>query len=106
MSQNDTNGAEATAAAPSSSAASPSSAPEDRATTFQAVKGEPEHYSGEGLLVSAYAALWVIVFVWIALVWKKQTGLSSRLADLERVIDESARGKGKAAARAGEGAKA
>ena len=37
------------------------STPDDRATSFQAVKGEPEHYSGETLLVSAYAVLWVIV---------------------------------------------
>jgi hypothetical protein len=72
-------------------AAAGSGTPDDRATTFQAVKGEPEHYSGEGLLVTAYAALWVIVLVWVALAWRKQAALASRLDDLERVIDEAAR---------------
>jgi len=65
--------------------------PDDRATTFQAVKGEPEHYSGETLLVTAYAALWVIILVWVALVWRKQAALTLRLDDLERVIDDAAK---------------
>jgi CcmD family protein len=72
-----------------------SSTPDDRATTFQAVKGEPEHYSGETLLVSAYAALWVIILVWVALVWRKQASLGSRLDDLERVLGEAARKQSK-----------
>jgi uncharacterized protein HemX len=67
------------------------SSPNDRATTFQAVKGEPEHYSGEALLVSAYAVLWVIILAWVALVWRKQAALTTRLDDLERVIDEAAK---------------
>ena len=79
------------AEAPSTAAASPSTTPDDRATTFQAVKGEPEHYSGETLLVSAYAVLWVIVLAWVALAWRRQAGLSTRLDDLERVLDEAAR---------------
>jgi hypothetical protein len=77
------------------SAAGPASSgptsPDDRATTFQAVKGEPEHYHGETLLVTAYAALWVIILAWVALVWRKQAALTTRLDDLERVIDEAAR---------------
>ncbi len=68
-----------------------SSTPDDRATSFQAVKGEPEHYSGETLLVSAYAVLWVIILVWVALVWRKQAALTVRLDDLERVIDDAAK---------------
>lgn len=67
-----------------------SSAPSDRATSFQAVQGGEEHYSGEVLLVSAYAILWAIVIAWVALVWRKQRLLSARLTDLERVIDEAA----------------
>jgi hypothetical protein len=83
---------EAQAAAPESPApaGSGTGTPDDRATTFQAVKGEPEHYSGEGLLVTAYSALWVIVLAWVALAWRKQAALASRLDDLERVIDEAA----------------
>jgi CcmD family protein len=87
MSQADTT--DTPSAAPSSSGT-----PDDRATTFQAVKGEPEHYHGETLLVTAYAALWVIILVWVALVWRKQASLTTRLDDLERVIDETARKRG------------
>ena len=65
------------------SAAAPTS-PDDRATTFQAVEGEPEQYSGETLLVEAYAAIWVILIVWVVLVWRKQAGLGARLEELER----------------------
>lgn len=76
-------------------ASSGPSTPDDRATTFQAVKGEPEHYSGEALLVSAYAALWVIILVWVAMVWRKQASLGTRLDDLERVLGEAARKQSK-----------
>lgn len=63
---------------------------DDRATSFQPVTGEPEHYRGETLLVSAYALVWVIVLAWVALVWRKQSALFARLGDLERVLDEAA----------------
>jgi CcmD family protein len=70
---------------------STSALPGDRATTFQAVQGPgQEHYSGEVLLVSAYAIVWVIVLFWVALVWRKQSALNSRLDDLERVLDKAA----------------
>jgi CcmD family protein len=64
-------------------------APSDRATTFQAVQGEPEHYSGEKLLVGAYAIVWVVILAWVALVWRKQSALTTRLDDLERVLAEA-----------------
>jgi hypothetical protein len=77
--------------APAEHAAPAGDAPDDRATTFQPVTGaQPEHYSGEVLLVSAYAILWVILIAWIALVWRKQSALGARLADLEREIDKAA----------------
>jgi hypothetical protein len=63
---------------------------DDRSTTFQAVQGEPEHYSGELLLVSAYAILWTILLAWVALVWRKQSALDVRLGDLEREIERAA----------------
>jgi len=69
----------------------PGAPSESRATSFQAVQGEPEHYSGENLLVTAYAAIWAIIFVWVALVWRKQAALGARLTDLERAISEAAR---------------
>ncbi len=66
-------------------------APSDRATEFQAVQGNAgEQYSGGALLVSAYAILWIILFAWLALVWRKQRALDGRLADLERVLDKAA----------------
>ena len=65
--------------------------PNDRSTTFQAVEGNAkEQYSGGALLVSAYAALWVVLFAWVAIVWRKQSALNARLDDLERVIDKAA----------------
>ena len=65
--------------------------PSDRATTFQAVQGpQPEHYSGEVLLVTAYAILWTILLAWVASQWRRQSALNARLADLERVIDRAA----------------
>ena len=63
--------------------------PDERSTSFQAVQGEAEHYSGETLLVSAYAIIWVIVFGWVAFVWRKQNALDTRLDDLEREIDKA-----------------
>ena len=65
--------------------AAPRSA-DDRATTFQAVQGGGEHYSGAVLLVSAYAALWTILLLWVTFIWRKQRELRSRLDGLERVI--------------------
>jgi hypothetical protein len=71
-----------------------SATPSDRATTFQPMQGpQAEHYSGEVLLVSAYAILWVILISWIALVWRKEGMLGARLADLEREIDKAAAAK-------------
>ncbi|HEY1693446.1 MAG TPA: CcmD family protein [Polyangiaceae bacterium] len=64
--------------------------PNDRSETFQAVEGNAkEQYSGGALLVTAYAALWVVIFVWIAIVWRKQAALDARLTDLEKVIDQA-----------------
>ena len=70
---------------------SPSGTPDDRSTTFQAVEGNAkEQYSGGALLVTAYAALWVVLFAWVAIVWRKQSALNARLEDLERVLDKAA----------------
>jgi hypothetical protein len=76
--------------------------PNERSTTFQAVPAnQAEHYSGAVLLVSAYAILWVVLFVWIALVWRKQSALGARLDDLERVLDKAAAAAEKSAPVAG-----
>lgn len=66
-----------------------SSSPDDRATSFDAVQGAPipEAHSGEKLLVTAYAFIWVIVMVFVQLTWLRQRGLSRRLEALERALD-------------------
>lgn len=64
---------------------------DDRATTFQAVSGsEAQHYSGEVLLVGAYALVWTLLLAWVGFVWRRQRDLDERLADLERVLDRTA----------------
>jgi CcmD family protein len=63
--------------------------PDSRSTSFQPVTGEPEHYSGEALLVSAYALIWVILLSWVALLWRKQSVLDARLDDLEHEIEKA-----------------
>ncbi len=63
--------------------------PNERATAFQPVTGAQEHYSGEALLVSAYAILWVVLIAWVALGWRKQNALDARLDDLEREIERA-----------------
>lgn len=81
--------------------ATPSSTPDNRSTSFQAVEGNAkEQYSGGALLVTAYAALWVVLFAWVAIVWRKQGALNVRLVDLERVIDKAAEKAAEAGARA------
>lgn len=64
--------------------------PDDRATGFTAVDPNAEHYSGNALVVYAYAAIWVVLMGWIYLLWRKQAGLGERLTDLERTLDRAA----------------
>jgi CcmD family protein len=74
------------------------STPDDRSTSFQAVPAnQAEQYSGSTLLVAAYAALWIVLFAWVAVVWRKQAALHERLGDLEKVIDKAAADKDKRA---------
>ncbi len=87
--------AQPSGAAAETQAGQPAQTPDGRATTFQPVQGPTEHYSGEALLVGAYAILWAILLAWIGLVWRRQSALSARLADLEREIDKAASGADK-----------
>jgi len=88
---------------PPSPSPSSTGTPDDRSTTFQAVQGNAkEQYSGGTLLVTAYAALWLVLFAWVAFVWRKQAALNLRLMDLERVLDEAAAEADEAAAKADE----
>lgn len=62
------------------------SAPDDRATEFKAVEGQGEHYSGYALMVEAYAAIWLILMLWLVLIWRKTAGLTARVDGLEQAI--------------------
>lgn len=64
---------------------------DDRATEFKAVDGTGEQYDGNTLLVEAYAAIWLIMMVWFAFIWRKQANLSARVDGLEAAIARAER---------------
>jgi len=66
-------------------------APDDRATEFKAVEGTGEHYNGYTLMVEAYAAIWLILMVWLAFLWRKQAALSLRIDGLEGALSRAER---------------
>lgn len=65
-------------------------APSDRAATFQAVEGGGEHTPGGPLLVTAYALIWVLLFGWLVAIWRKQNAISTRIAELDKILDGKA----------------
>lgn len=82
-------------------AATPSAAPtgetsDARSTAFKAVQGGNELQSGEKLLVEAYAAIWIVVFVMVLLSWRRQRSIDGRVDALEAALR-------KARARSGDG---
>lgn len=62
---------------------------EERSTAFKAVEGGNEMQSGEALLVEAYAAIWVIVFLFILLGWRRQKELDARIATLDAALGKA-----------------
>ena len=80
--------------------AAPQSAPDDRATEFTALDPNAERFSGPTLVVEAYAAIWLILMIWIFMLWRKQASLAERLDDLERTIDRAAESAEKKASKA------
>ena len=70
----------------------PAADPSQRSTEFHAVDGGAEVMSGETLLVEAYAALWVILFGFIFVSWRRQSRIDARVSELERLV---AQGQGK-----------
>jgi len=66
--------------------------PAQRGTEFRAVEGGAEVMSGETLLVEAYAALWIILFAFIFVSWRRQSRIDARVGELERLV---AQGQGK-----------
>jgi len=57
-----------------------------RQTEFRAVEGGSETMSGETLLVEAYAAVWIILFGFVVVSWRRQSRIDARVAELERAV--------------------
>ena len=60
--------------------------PGQRSTEFRAVEGGTETMSGGTLLVEAYAALWIILFGFLLISWRRQVRIDARVAELERAL--------------------
>ena len=56
------------------------------ADEFVPVQGGGETTSAEGLLVTAYAIMWLLALVFVLLTWKKQNRLDRRLGALESAL--------------------
>lgn len=69
-----------------STAASAPSTPEERATSFQPVEGGNDLQSGERLLVEAYSAIWLLLFGFLWLSWRRQRRIDQRIEALERAL--------------------
>jgi CcmD family protein len=65
---------------------SPTGDPGQRTTEFRAVEGGAETTSGATLLVEAYAALWIILFGFVVVSWRRQSRIDARVAELERSL--------------------
>lgn len=57
-----------------------------RSTTFRAVEGGNEMQSGEKLLVEAYAAMWLLIFLMLIFAWRRQKKTDERIAFLEQAV--------------------
>jgi len=68
------------------SAAQPAAAPTARSMEFQPVQGGQETTSAEALLVAAYLVMWVLVFGFLAMGWRRQGRLEGRVTELERTL--------------------
>jgi hypothetical protein len=77
--------AESAAPAPSASNATP----DDRATSFQAVKGGGEQVPGGNLLIGAYAVIWVIMLLVVVRVFRRQSATTEQIAALEKAIEQA-----------------
>lgn len=67
---------------------------EGRATEFAPVEGGGDTTSAEALLVTAYAAMWLVVFLFVWLTSRRQRVLDARLVDVERALRQAEEGQG------------
>jgi CcmD family protein len=79
-------------------APSAATTPDERSTSFQPVQGGSELQSGERLLVEAYSVVWILLFGFLWLSWRRQRRIDQRIELLERALTEArhkaARGAG------------
>lgn len=63
---------------------------DDRADEFKPVvqsnAAQNEQFSGYNLMVEAYAAIWLVLMIWLLMLWRKQASLSARVVGLEAAI--------------------
>jgi CcmD family protein len=67
---------------------------DQRGTEFRTVEGGTESMDGNMLMVEAYAALWLILFAFIFVSWRRQGRIDARIDELERALT-STRGAAK-----------
>jgi CcmD family protein len=70
-------------------AARPESQGDQRGTEFRSVEGGTESMDGNTLMVEAYAALWLILFGFIFVSWRRQGRMDARIDELERALTSS-----------------
>lgn len=63
---------------------------DNRATQFNPVAGG-ETQSGEKLLTQAYAAFWIVAFVFVLLSWRRQKKIDERVTSLEAAVAKARR---------------
>ncbi len=61
----------------------------DRSQEFVPVEGSQETSSAGGLLVAAYALMWVLVFGFIWLTSRRLRGMTSRIEELETALRQA-----------------
>ena len=54
--------------------------------SFAPVQNEPETTSGETLLVSAYAVVWVALMVFVVAAWRRTRSLEQKVSTLESAV--------------------
>jgi CcmD family protein len=69
----------------------PAPSADDRSTAFRPVEGGTEMQSGEKLLVEAYAAIWIILFAFVLISWRRQRRIDERVASLEAAVEAARR---------------
>jgi CcmD family protein len=61
---------------------------EDRGTSFERVVGTPhENVPGGRLLLIAYGAVWMAVFGYVVIQWRRQSRVQADLSRMERALE-------------------